>query len=342
MSQKGFAPLVFILVLGLLSAGIIVGSYYYSKMKQPLSVQNSSVNTINDKKLQNIASSSSNPKTITNDPTASWKVFTDKNNIYSIKYPGDTFIRIFCQESKSELMLAKRVPNDKVDVIELQTCERKPDFEIISDAEDLYKKFLTKPTSDENIKFNGINFVKYTFSKSISVTGKTGLSFSYSDQLDWELSEQMISTFKLLDERFYRDIIRLQDLSMLNNAMDVVLQEADIDFKKFNIFCKGLGNPSNCVGTSLSNDKFSNGDGWVKMDLTGQKTVPLTELPVDPLNNQSFHYIYCANENYWEINAVFELPQWARTMKNDGGDDDSKYEVGPNLTVSRQNPQCKY
>lgn len=345
MNQKGFAPLVFILVIVLLSAGIIGGSWYFSKTKQLKSVQSSSVDTINNQKLQNIASTSSNPKTIASDPTASWKVFTDKNNIYSIKYPGEVLVSNSCSEYRSELTLNKKIPTDKLDLSDISDCGRKPSFQIIPDNVEVYKIFSAKPSSTEDIKLDGINARKYIFSNGILVQvtfSNITLNLVDFDQNDSQLFDQIISTFSLLDKVLLRDIKRLQDLSLLQNAINVSVQESTVDFEKNNIWCKGSGSSSSCFGSSLTNDKHANGEGWIKMDLTAQKRVPINELPIDPINDNSFHYAYCAGNDLWEINTVLESPKYAEKMKNDGGDDDNKYEVGANLTIFNKNSQCKY
>lgn len=83
--------------------------------------------------------------------------------------------------------------------------------------------------------------------------------------------------------------------------------------------------------------------GWIPVDFTQISTgAPFSQLPIDPLNNASYYYAYAATlTNYgFEINAFMESAKYgaggnADVVSNskDGGDNDSVYEAGTNLTL---------
>lgn len=138
-----------------------------------------------------------------------------------------------------------------------------------------------------------------------------------------------------------RDAARLSDLSNLQNAINVAVQEATDSGDA--ILCFGGGGYP-CGGTLLGgrshiDPRLSNGTGWVHVNLGGNKSVSVPTLPVDPTNNDDYHYTYCADDDAWEIDAVLESEQQKPKMVSDGGDQNTllpatgRYEVGSNLTL---------
>lgn len=142
-----------------------------------------------------------------------------------------------------------------------------------------------------------------------------------------------------------RDAARLTDLANLQQAINVAVQEATTSSEA--ILCAEGG--SSCsgksnVGTSVRN---SNGTGWVKVDLSAQKSVSVPTLPVDPTNSTTLHYTYCSDGDAWEINAGLESAQQTTSPNdkraNDGGDDPALYEVGSNLKlITQEGTPCAY
>ncbi len=131
-----------------------------------------------------------------------------------------------------------------------------------------------------------------------------------------------------------RDAARLSDLSNLQNAINVAVQEATNSGSA--ILCMGGSYP--CTSSSNSGTRLSNGTGWVKVNLGGQQSVSVPTLPVDPTNDTTFHYTYCADNDAWEIDSVLESEQQKVKMANDGGDQNAtdtsgRFEVGSNLTL---------
>lgn len=142
-----------------------------------------------------------------------------------------------------------------------------------------------------------------------------------------------------------RDAARLTDLSNLQNALNVAVQEATGSGAE-GILC--IGDPDKkfpCEGRSNTGTRVSDGSGWVKADLSSQKSVSVPTLPIDPIspNDANNHYTYCAAGDAWEIDTVLESDQQKPKMVNDGGEDNTKYEVGSNLgLIKTAGGSCTY
>lgn len=150
-----------------------------------------------------------------------------------------------------------------------------------------------------------------------------------------------------------RDATRLSDLANLQTAINVAAQEATNSGTE--ILCVGGLTGGYCTGRSDQDSRASNGTGWVKVDLSNQKSVSVPTLPADPTNNATYHYTYCADGSAWEIDAKLESQQQIAKMRDDGGpanyDNDitgtaptGLYESGSNLALI-QNPSgggCTY
>lgn len=132
-----------------------------------------------------------------------------------------------------------------------------------------------------------------------------------------------------------RDAARLSDLANLQNAINVAVQEATGSGAE-GVLCNGGTYP--CGGKSNTGSRAANGNGWVAVNLSGQQSVSVPTLPVDPVNDSILHYAYCADNDNWEINAVLESAQQINKMAVDGGDENllttaGRYEVGSNLNL---------
>lgn len=151
-----------------------------------------------------------------------------------------------------------------------------------------------------------------------------------------------------------RDAARLSDLSNLQNAINVAVQEATdsgaaILCNGGSYPCGGAADNGRSGGTSGFGTRNSNGTGWVKVNMSGNKSVSVPTLPVDPTNNDDFHYTYCADDDAWEIDAKLESEQQRPKMGADGGDDndtplgsDGKFEVGSNLALIGPTGVCTF
>lgn len=135
-------------------------------------------------------------------------------------------------------------------------------------------------------------------------------------------------------ERLSRDNRRIADFSNI---------QAAFKYGNITLFCKEINNSQPwCYGTSIKDGKESDGSGWVKADLKEQNIFIVPSLPLDPINDQLHHYTYCADKIGWEINTVLETTQYLEKMKDDGGDNPGRYEVGSNLQLIDTDSQCSY
>lgn len=125
-----------------------------------------------------------------------------------------------------------------------------------------------------------------------------------------------------------RDVSRLSDFDNLQKAINIVVQDAP---NGGSILCTGVTSP--CTGRSDTGTRALNGGGWVKANFTGQTTITIPTLPVDPTNNETFHYTYYSDSTDYELNAVLESAQQISKMTNDGGNNNSAYETGTKLTL---------
>ena len=136
-----------------------------------------------------------------------------------------------------------------------------------------------------------------------------------------------------------RDAARLTDLSNLQQAINVAVQEATASAAA--ILCAGGATP--CNGSSNTGTRASDGTGWVKVNLSAQNSVSVPTLPVDPLNDATSHYTYCSDGSAWEINTVLESQQQSGKAGGDGGNDTARYEVGSNLNlIAASGGSCTY
>lgn len=143
--------------------------------------------------------------------TSNWKTYTNSQNGYSIKYPGDTFVRLICPDE--ELTLIKRDSQTEVE-INMPTCARggRYDIEIISNQE------LEEPTTNqyvtvekEDITVDGKPAIKYMSTKKLGVEGpipeyEENIFVTNNDKkyliylapsINEDLKNTILSTFKL-------------------------------------------------------------------------------------------------------------------------------------------------
>lgn len=141
-----------------------------------------------------------------------------------------------------------------------------------------------------------------------------------------------------------RDAARLTDFANLQQAINVAAQESTQSGGQ--VLCNGAAYPcggSASEGSSNTGTRASSGAGWVKVNLGAQQSVSVPTLPIDPLNDGTYHYTYCANNDQWELSAKLESQQQVGKMSADGGNDPVLYEVGSNLTlIAPSGGSCAY
>ena len=93
-----------------------------------------------------------------------------------------------------------------------------------------------------------------------------------------------------------------------------------------------------CV-TSQSDLAKVDGSGWLPINFL-QATYLTPKIGVDPLNKTNgtgqglfFSYVCDNDSKTFEINCVLESNKYSSLMSNDGGDKDTKYEIGNNLRL---------
>lgn len=154
-----------------------------------------------------------------------------------------------------------------------------------------------------------------------------------------------------------RDSNRISDMGTLKTAISLYLSDTQIP----NLASSSLGftacylstvqgngtTSAKCgifayTGTtggdaSTTQDKYRkvNSQGWVPVDFSKLSIgTPFGSLPLDPSNNQTFFYSYAASStNVFEVNAILESSKYNNVMLSDGGDNNSTYETGSNLTL---------
>jgi prepilin-type N-terminal cleavage/methylation domain-containing protein len=129
------------------------------------------------------------------------------------------------------------------------------------------------------------------------------------------------------------DSVRVGDLTNINVVITTLLQESSPI--NASLMCVGSGTFP-CRGSI-------DGTGWIKMNFVGQNNISFSQnsLPVDPTNDATYHYTYCANNGQWEVNATLEVNDQNK-MQNDGGDDNNKYEIGTNMNLINVVGGCNY
>lgn len=120
-----------------------------------------------------------------------------------------------------------------------------------------------------------------------------------------------------------RDATRLSDMASLRQALDfavadgVTLTETVAD------------------GDSTAGSRVTTGGGWVNVDVSKYLSV----LPIDPKNGSPFtdalgtpipagKYFYASDGSAYELNCYLESADNLSKYENDGGSDDTIYEVG--------------
>lgn len=129
-----------------------------------------------------------------------------------------------------------------------------------------------------------------------------------------------------------RDTVRLTDLDNLRQAINISVQEPAPGAT--NVLCNGVAGA--CSENSVAGSRVTDGSGWVKVNVSTQKSVSMPVLPIDPVNTAGAtgnHYVYCSDGNGWEIGTKLESAQMADKAGADGGNDPASYEVGSALTL---------
>lgn len=112
-----------------------------------------------------------------------------------------------------------------------------------------------------------------------------------------------------------RDLARLSDITYLESAI--------AQFIVVNKSCP------DATSTLRRSDTIPNGSttGWINQSLTAYAP----KLPVDPLNDNTYHYSYRCTGIDYELSAALEYHIDKET--SDGGNNNDAYETGTDLTL---------
>ena len=140
-----------------------------------------------------------------------------------------------------------------------------------------------------------------------------------------------------------KDTTRLKDLDNISSVINISMQEGSLSPSSIvSILCKESGSYP-CTGRSNTGSRVTDGTGWIKADLASNNAVKFPTLPIDPVNNNEYHYTYCADSDKWEINAILESDSLKAKMAQDGGNAYDKYEVGSNyFLIAASGGSCDY
>lgn len=132
-----------------------------------------------------------------------------------------------------------------------------------------------------------------------------------------------------------RDAQRISDLSALKTAYGLYLTSTTSP-RLGNIMGGANADCSSAFATTTSQTAAYSvdGTGWipVKLDaLTGGS--PISNLPVDPTNDSTYHYGYRCSGTTFEVNAKLESSEYTSKMTNDGGNNSDRIEMGTNLSL---------
>ena len=119
-----------------------------------------------------------------------------------------------------------------------------------------------------------------------------------------------------------RDQKRLSDIAVLDRAineynLDNASYPDAVDTTRY----------SNALPLNNTGPYENPADGWIDINLTAY----VTRLPTDPLNDNTYRYTYRHGAFGYELNAVLE--EETDFMLNDGGNSNSFYELGNDLTI---------
>lgn len=162
-----------------------------------------------------------------------------------------------------------------------------------------------------------------------------------------------------------RDARRISDLAMLKKAIGLYIVDrggsstasigdhhncyiasANVDLGAPNgmgtvtVDCGTINRFSTDGPTAITTSSLAaDGSGWLPVDFTSMSVKsPLSVLPSDPsgVTSDTYYYAYQPGLNLtYELNAVLESAKYAAVMANDGGNNQTVYEVGndPNLDL---------
>ena len=142
-----------------------------------------------------------------------------------------------------------------------------------------------------------------------------------------------------------RDDQRIADLESLKKSIDIYLanngdESADMcDGCKLDsdIFASQPITLKSTISSIVINSSAVNITGWVPIDFSLNAKINETlvsQLPQDPVNLDPYVYTYSSGKNgVYKLTAALESAQNDTLEADDGGTDDTRYEVGTGLNL---------
>lgn len=130
-----------------------------------------------------------------------------------------------------------------------------------------------------------------------------------------------------------RDSRRISDLNSIKSAIGLYLAMVSSPTLTAGPFSNKGTNCYSLSGTCTERTSLAvDGNGWVAINFTQMTTIssPLSSLPQDPANDNTYHYAYKGDDTNktFELNTVLESTKYNGLMISDGGNSASYYEIG--------------
>jgi len=156
----------------------------------------------------------------------------------------------------------------------------------------------------------------HSFLKSTKTSGFTLIELVISIGVIIVLSSAVILYVGIPENKAKsRDLVRLSDMTYLESA----IAQYKLSFKS----CPDNVN----VQRDSTVVPVGSTTGWINQDLS--EFAP--KLPVDPINNASYKYLYICNGVDYELNAFLE--HYTSKSSEDGGNNVNVFESGTNLSL---------
>ncbi len=151
----------------------------------------------------------------------------------------------------------------------------------------------------------------------------------------------LVNPFEKMRES--RDQKRLEDLERLEKAIEFYLKNNAQDPKLCDSCQSGSlfsHQPLSSLAksTSVIQSTGVGGSGWVPLDFSlnaGLNKTPLLSLPVDPINQDPYVYVFTVGEaGKFKLTSKFEAAKNAAIMAEDGGKHSDLYETGTDKSLA--------
>ena len=167
-----------------------------------------------------------------------------------------------------------------------------------------------KPQNFQTLNQEGVTFVELTVAIAILIIITTSILFTVNPAFLKSKS---------------RDEKRLSDLQTL----DRVIAEYQIDNGVYPDLVDTTRTSTSLPSGALGPLQNISGNGWIIADMS----IYDTTLPIDPINNATYFYSYRHTTSGYELNAVLETLSKYSLNTSDGGNDDTVYEIGNDLSI---------